>query len=88
MTELAVVETVVEPFSRVEISPDSRTDYEDGRLTAVYPSETDEVEYVVALFNYDSKRATVEIPGESVVLDVSEGVVTALVPADAYGGGE
>ncbi|CAM2757038.1 hypothetical protein [Halobacterium salinarum] len=84
MSELQVVDTGVEPLSRVEFAPDGRVNYADGRLTAVYPKNADTVEYVVAVFNY-RESSTVELPNDSVVLSVGEGVVVAAVPADAYG---
>jgi len=89
MTELEVVDTAVEPLSTVEFNPDGRVDYENGRLTAVYPSDADVREFVIAVFDY-GESSTVELPNDSVLLSVGEGVVVAAVPSDAYGvgGGE
>ena len=88
MTELEVVDTAVEPLTRVEFSADGRVEYSDGRLRCLYPSEVDTTEYVVAVFNVES--GAVELPDGAVVLSISEGVVVSAVPADAYGvgGGE
>lgn len=87
MSELNVVETDVDVFDRVALNPEGRIEYEDGRLTALYPEKAGETEYVVARFHYDS--GSVELPDDTVVLGVDEGVVMALVPEDAYhtGGG-
>lgn len=89
MSELEVVDTSVSPLSRVEFNPDGRVEYENGRLTAVYPSDADVREFVIAVFNY-RESSTVELPEGAVVLSVGEGVVVAAVPSDAYGveGGE
>lgn len=84
MSELAVVDRDVSPFDRVELSPDGRVEYDDGRLTALFPENADTAEYVVALFHYSGGDSTVELPDDSVVLGAGEGVVTALVPSDAY----
>jgi len=86
MGELEVVDTAVEPLSRVEFAPDGRVEYENGRLTAVYPSNADVREFVVAVFNYRDTNS-VELPDGAVVLSVGEGVVSAAVPSDAYGVG-
>ena len=88
MTELEVVDTAVEPLTRVEFSADGRVEYDDGRLRCLYPSEADTTEYVVAVFNVES--GAVELPEGAVVLSISEGVVVAAVPSSAYGvgGGE
>lgn len=83
MSNLKVVETDVEPFDRVTLNPEGRVEYDDGRLTALYPENADESEYVAALFHYDTGD-TVSLPDSTVVLGAGEGVVTALVPADAY----
>jgi hypothetical protein len=88
MSELAVVDTDVEPFDRVEVAPDGRVDYSDGHLTALFPENSETREYVVALFHYGGGDNTVDVPDDTVVLGAGEGVVTALVPAEAYGGGE
>lgn len=82
--ELEVVDTSVEPLSRVEFAPDGRVEYDDGRLRCLYPSEAATTEFVVAVFNYRDTN-TVELPDGAVVLSVGEGVVVAAVPADAYG---
>jgi len=88
MSDLKVVETDVEPFDRVTLNPEGRIEYDDGRLTALYPENADESEYFVALFHYDTDPLS--LPDSTVVLGAGEGVVTALVPTDAYSveGGE
>lgn len=86
MSELFVVDTDVEPFDRVELSPDGRVEYDGGQLTALFPENADVRQYVVSLFNYGGESDTVDLPDDSVVLDVGEGVVTVLVPSDAYAG--
>jgi len=83
MSELEVLDTDVSPLSRVEFSADGRVEYSDGRLRCLYPSEADTTEYVVAVFNVEGE--TVELPDGAVVLSISEGVVVAAVPSDAYG---
>ncbi|KAB7514586.1 hypothetical protein DM867_05545 [Halosegnis rubeus] len=89
MSELEIVDTAVSPLSRVKFNPDGRVEYENGRLTAVYPSDADVREFVIAVFRY-ANSDTVELPNDSVVLSVGEGVVVSAVPSDAYGvgGGE
>ena len=103
MTELEVVDTAVEPLTRVEFSADGRVEYDDGRLRCLYPSEADTTEYVVAVFNVASSEddaiesesvgsdevesGAVELPEGAVVLSISEGVVVAAVPSSAYGVG-
>lgn len=89
MSELEVVDTSVSPLSRVEFNPDGRVEYENGRLTAVYPSDADVREFVIAVFRY-ADSDTVELPEGAVVLSVGEGVVVTVVPSSAYGveGGE
>ncbi|GGL28859.1 hypothetical protein GCM10009037_10680 [Halarchaeum grantii] len=84
MSELEVVDTAVSPLSRVEFNPDGRVNYENGRLTAAYPSNADTTEFVIAVFRYADSN-TVELPEGAVVLDVGEGVVVTAVPSDAYG---
>jgi hypothetical protein len=86
---LEIVDTAVSPLSRVKFNPDGRVEYENGRLTAVYPSDADVREFVIAVFRY-ANSDTVELPNDSVVLSVGEGVVVSAVPSDAYGvgGGE
>jgi hypothetical protein len=84
MSELEVLDTDVSPLSRVEFNPDGRVEYENGRLTAVYPSDADVREFVIAVFRY-ADSDTVELPNDSVVLSVGEGVVVTAVPSDAYG---
>jgi len=86
MSELEVLDTAVSPLSRVEFDPDGRVEYENGRLTAVYPSDADVREFVIAVFRY-ADSDTVELPNDSVVLSVGEGVVVAAVPSSAYGAG-
>ena len=84
MSELEIVDTAVSPLSRVKFNPDGRVEYENGRLTAVYPSDADTTEFVIAVFRY-ADSDTVELPNDSVVLSVGEGVVVAAVPSAAYG---
>lgn len=84
MSELKVVETDVELFTRLTLSPEARIEFDGDRLTALYPSDASETEYVGALFHYDESGETVELPEDSVVLEAGEGVVTALVPESAY----
>jgi len=83
MSELEVLDTAVEPLTRVEFSADGRVKYTDGRLRCLYPSEADTTEYVVAVFNVES--GTVELPDGAAVLSIDEGVVVAAVPASEYG---
>jgi len=73
----------VSAFDRLTLNTDGRLEFEDGALTAVYPEESDESEYVVAMFPVEG--GTVELPDRAVVLEATDTVV-ALVPADAYGG--
>jgi hypothetical protein len=84
MSELAVVEKGVDPFDTVTLNPEGRVDYTDGRLTALYPADSETEDYRVALFHYDGADGSVELPEGAVVLDAGEGVVTALVPEGAY----
>ena len=84
MSELEVVDTAVEPLSRVEFSPDGRVEYDDGRLRCLYPSDAAITEFVIAVFDYGAS-STVELPEGAVVLSVGEGTVVAAVPSDAYG---
>jgi len=86
MSELRVVDTAVEPFDTVTLSPD-RVEYDDGQLTAVYPSDADTETFRVALFEYGGEADAVDLPEDSAVLSVGEGVVVALVPETAYHGG-
>lgn len=73
----------VSAFDRLTLNTDGRLEFEDGALTAVYPEESGESEYVVAMFPVEG--GTVELPDRAVVLEATDTVV-ALVPADAYGG--
>ena len=86
MSDLSIVDQNVEPFDTVTLNPEGRVNYDDGRLTALYPKGSDVDTYRVALFHYDDD--TVSLPDDSVVLEASEGVVTALVPEDAYAEGD
>jgi len=85
MTELEVVhQENVQAFDEFDISTDHRLTFEDGELSAVYPSDTPTTKYVVAIFNVE--EGTVDLPEGAAVLEATDTVV-ALVPADSYGGG-
>lgn len=86
MTDLAVVDTTVEPFDAVELDPSGRVEHADGRLVAVHDADADTTKFRVALFQYDASGggSSVDLPDGAVVLDVGGGTITALVPADAY----
>lgn len=86
MTELEIREyQKVEPFDRFTLNVEHRLDFEDGDLTAAWPSGADVREYQAAIFPVS--EGTVELPDGAAVLSVGESVA-ALVPTDAYQGGE
>lgn len=89
MTKLNVVATDVEPLSRVEFNAEGRINYnaESGRLVVVYPEDADTTEFVIAEYAYSGITDSVDLPDGAVVIDVSNGYVTAAIPKAAYGGG-
>lgn len=89
MSELNILATDVEPLSRVEFNAEGRINYnaESGRLVVVYPEGSDTTEFVIAEYAYSGITDTVDLPDGAVVVDVSNGYVTAAIPESAYGGG-
>jgi len=73
----------LEAFDRLTVNTEYRLEFDDGELTAVYPENADETEYVTAMFPVS--EGTVELPDGAVVLEATDTVV-ALVPNAAYGG--
>lgn len=82
---LVVVDRDVSTFDKLELNADGRLTYDGGHLTAVYSKGADVTEYVVASFPIEGGE--VSVPNGAVVLDADDRL-TALVPADQYGGGE
>jgi len=90
MSEITVLETRIDLFDRVEVVKDGKVDYDGEYLKAAYKADAEPSEYVVANFNYDNAEQTtdVTIPDGSIILEMSGGNLRALVPSEAYGGGE
>ena len=87
MTELTIVATDVEPLSLVEFNAEGRINYnaESGRLVVAYPEGSETTEYIMAEYPYSGITDTVDMPDGAVVVDVSNGYVTAAIPKAAYG---
>lgn len=86
MSDLTVVHREnLEPFDKLNLNADHRLNFEDGELTAVYPSNAEETAYRVALFPVEDGGVT--LPDGAAVLSADDTVV-ALVPERAYQGGD
>jgi len=90
MSDLTIVERRIDLFDRVSVVDDGRVDYDGDYLRAAYPTESEPSEYVVAQFSYESNNDTadIQIPNNSILLEIENGNVLALVPSEAYRGGE
>jgi len=90
MSEITVLETRIDVFDRVEVVKDAKVEYDGEYLKAAYPSDAEAQTFVVADFNYENAEQTtdVTVPDGSIILEISGGNLRALVPSDAYGGGE
>lgn len=90
MSEITVLEKRIGRFDRVNVVKDARVEYDGDYLKAVYKADGETSEYVVADFNYENAEQTtdVTVPDGSIILEISRGNLRALVPSEAYGGGE
>lgn len=87
MTELEVLDTDVGRLDTVEFAPDGRVEYDNGHLTAVYPTEAATEKYALAEYEVTPPTDTVDMPDDSVLLSITGGTLVVAVPIDAYGDG-
>ncbi|WP_152421808.1 hypothetical protein [Halorubrum saccharovorum] len=88
MTDLTIVERRIDVLDKVETVKSGRNEYDGEYFTAVYPSSESPQTYVVAQFSYESNNDTadIQISDNSILLNIENGNVLALVPSEAYGG--
>jgi lipopolysaccharide export system protein LptA len=82
--EFTVIDKQISTFTEVDISPNARIESNGNHLSAIFPANDKTKRYVVGQFQYDGTEDTVELPDDSIVLEVGTTAVTALVDKEQY----